>query len=218
MTENLDVLVMESHRHYADVASTALEEAGHRVHRCYDPEESGFPCRGVTSPADCPIDRGVDVALLVRPRVMPHPTPLETGVACAVRAGVPVVEKGTESLDPFAGWITRRVDGGTIADTCVEAVEAGWASLRERIERRTLHIVAGAGGPGPIQCAFERDGRRLRVRLSGPPLGKDTEQAVSIRVLDAVRAEGRHFDEIDVSYTPTAGGNAQPSPSNRDTY
>lgn len=194
---------MESRAHYADVAIDDLEAAGHRVHRCYDVGDKGFPCRGVTSPADCPLEHGVDAALVVRPRVVPQVTPLESGVTCALRAGVPVVEQGTTSLDPFAAWITRRVDDRGVAATCEDAVEDGWAGLRDRIQHRAMRVLSGNDRPGPLACAFERRGRRLAVRLSGPPLPDAAVHAVAIRVVDAVRAEGRRHQEIDVTYSPT---------------
>jgi len=123
MTENMDVLVIESRRHYADQAVATLEAAGHRVLRCFDPGDEGFPCRGVTRPDECPIDRGVDVALVVRPRVAPQPTPLETGVSCALHAGVLLVEKGTASRDPFDPWLARRVGDEGVVAACEAAVQ-----------------------------------------------------------------------------------------------
>jgi len=203
MTTPLDILVMETRGHYADVTVAQLEGAGHRVHRCFTPEDKGFPCRGVTSPDDCPIDQGVDVALVVRPRVVPQATTLEAGVTCALRAGVPVVEDGQATLDPFATWITRRADDAGVVAACEDAVADGWASLRDRIVRRALHLMAGTSGTGQLGCDFERQGHRLKVRLSGPPLPDDRVHALAVRTVDAVRSEGHRTQEIDVSYTPT---------------
>lgn len=204
MTKPLDVLVMETRGHYADTAVADLEGAGHRVHRCFGPQDKGFPCRGLTSPDQCPLDQGVDVALVVRPRVMPQATTLEAGVTCALRAGVPVVEDGQETLDPFVSWITRRADKGGVVAACEGGVDDGWSALRDRIERRALRLLAGTGWAGPLTCAFERQGRRLKVCLSGPPLDPDAAHALAVRTVDAVRAEGHRDQEIDVSYTPTA--------------
>jgi hypothetical protein len=215
MTKTLDVLVMETRGHYADTSVAELEQAGHRVHRCFGPEDKGFPCRGVTAPDACPVDQGVDVALVVRPRVVPQATPLESGVSCALRAGVPVVEQGQGTLDPFESWITRRVDEGGLVAACEEAVLTGWSALRDRIERRATRLLAGTAWEGPIGCAVERDGRRLKVRLSGPPLDEAVVHALSVRALDAVRAEGHRHQEIDVTYAPVTeegGGTHDPDP------
>jgi hypothetical protein len=208
MATTLDVLVMESSPGAADEAAAALGRAGHRLHRCYEAGERGFPCRGVRDPVSCPIEQGVDVAVLVRPYISPRPSPLESGVSCALRAGVPLVEKGREALDPFAPWVTARV-GDTVADgvvdACTEAVETVFGSLLAHIQRRTLRTMADkAGRPGPLGCAVERHGRGLRVELSGPAIGKDVEHALAVRVADAVRAEGRAFPTVDVTYRSTS--------------
>jgi hypothetical protein len=131
MAQTLDVLVMESHPHAADEAEAALVAAGHRVHRCHEPGGHGFPCVGVIDPAACPLDRGVDVALLVRRRVAPRPTPWEGGVSCVIRAGVPLVEAGPDVLDPFERWVVARSDGD-VGQACRRALEAGRSSARMR--------------------------------------------------------------------------------------
>ena len=125
--------VLESVPAAAERAAIALRGGGHRIHRCYEPGERGFPCKGVRDPAACPLEAGVDVAVLVRPRVAPRPTALETGVSCALRAGIPLVEQGREALDPFAPWVAARVgDGPTGADGGL--VDA-WAGCRDRPAR-----------------------------------------------------------------------------------
>ena len=195
---------MESVPTAADEASAALARAGHRLHRCYEPGARGFPCAGVRDPSSCPIAQGVDVALLVRPHVAPRPTVLETGVSCALRAGVPLVEKGTETLDPFTPWLTARLGDDSvdsIVDACTEAARAAFGPLLSRIRRCVLQtMTALAASRGPVSCLIEPHGRGLHVRLSGPRVGKDVENALAVRVLDAVRDAGRSFPTVDVSY------------------
>jgi len=144
----------------------------------------------------------------VRPQIAPHPTPLESGVSCALRARVPLVETGTESLDPFYPWVAARVTEGTgdsVVDACVEAAETVARQLEDHIRRRTLRTMAvAAGRPGPLGCAVERHGRDLHVTLSGPPVGKDIEHALAVRVADAVRAEHLPHTTLDIAYVPTA--------------
>jgi hypothetical protein len=62
----------------------------------------------------CPLAAHADVALLVRDRVAPYPTPLEQGAMCAVRAGVPLVEDGSAALDPYEPWLAARVDSAAV--------------------------------------------------------------------------------------------------------
>jgi hypothetical protein len=208
MATSLDVLLIESSPGAADHAAMALADAGHHTHRCYGPDERGFPCRGARDPALCPLDEGIDVTVLVRPRLTPRPTPLETGVSCALRARIPLVEKGTETLDPFAPWVRARVApdaGGDVVDACVEAAETAHDQLVDRIRRRTLRTLAVAGAsPGPLGCVVERRGRVLRVELFGPQVGKAVEHAVAVRIADAVRTEGLRHTTLDISYHATA--------------
>jgi hypothetical protein len=208
MATTLDVLVIESRPGAADHAATLLTRAGHRIHRCYGEGERGFPCRGVRDPTLCPLDQGVDVAVLVRPRLAPRPTGLESGVSCALRSRIPLVENGPEALDPFTPWVRARVADGTgvnVVETCVEAAETRYDELVDRIRRRTLRTMAvAAARPGPLDCAIERRGGTLHVTLSGPPVGKDVEHALAIRVADAVRAEHLPHTTLDITYHPAS--------------
>jgi hypothetical protein len=200
MTNPLDVLVLESHPHAATMAVADLEAAGHRVHRCHRPGDRGFPCVGVTDPTACPIANGVDVALVVRRRVSPRPTPLEGGVSCAIRAGVPVVEEGPDTLDPFAPWLAGR-SHGNVVEACERAVGVAYAPLREAILARLVPLVTAVGVDlAAIECRIAPDGPRLQVELSGPEVGRALEHAFGVRVLDAVRSFGRTFGEVNVTY------------------
>lgn len=127
---SLDVLVIESRPGSGSSDAGRLEAAGHRAHRCYPdvrpgpdplPARDRYLCTGVTK-GSCPIDEGVDVALLVRRRVVPRPVAREAGVSCALRAGVPVVEDGPAVLDPFEPWLAGRVAGDVVA-ACEVAAE-----------------------------------------------------------------------------------------------
>lgn len=204
----LDVLLVEHARVAAAAAVEQLESAGHRVHRCYPTERPGasrvapedrYLCTGVTA-GTCPIDGGIDVALLVRHGLATRPAAREGAVTCALRAGVPVVEQGPETLDPFAPWIAGRVSGDAAA-ACEAASEAAFATLRDAILGRLRAVLEGAGvDASAVSCTFERDGSRLHVIVSGPRPTARFEQVVAVRVLDAVRAGARRYDHVDVSY------------------
>ena len=103
MTSPLDILVIESHPGAAVQAARQLEAAGHHVGRCHDSDCRGFPCRGVFDPQERPLSAVPDVALLLRSRVDPRPTPLEHGVSCAIRAGFPLVEGGPRRAAGHSG-------------------------------------------------------------------------------------------------------------------
>jgi hypothetical protein len=144
MAQTLDVLVMESHPHAADEAVAALVAAAHRVHRCHEPGGRSFPCVGLTNPGACPLDRGIDVALLVRRRIAPRPTPWEGGVSCVIRAGVPLIEEGPEILDPFEPWVTARSDGDVVA-ACSRVLEEGRSTAR-RLRKDDIRDRCTTGG------------------------------------------------------------------------
>ncbi|MGK2950719.1 MAG: hypothetical protein ACSLFP_19265 [Acidimicrobiales bacterium] len=201
MADPLDVLVIESSPHAADLATADLVAAGHRVHRCHDHESRGFPCVGVAEPGSCPLDQSVDVALIVRPRVSPRPTQLEGGVSCALRVGVPIVEQGPEVLDPFAPWVSRRVDvGDDLSAAIYRAVHDGFAPLRELIRTRIAPLTSALGvHPAAVGCRIERAGMSLDVHLDLPsPASPALSQALAVRVLDAVRSMGRTAGNVDV--------------------
>jgi hypothetical protein len=206
-----DVLLIESNPGVGTADAERLKAAGHRVHRCYaahDPDGGHVPlrernlCRGVTE-GICPLDGGVDVALLVRRRVATRPSASEAGVSCALRAGVPVIEDGPDLLDPYEPWLTGRVGCGDVVASCEQAVHAGYTPLREDIARRIGPVCEASGvSSGEVTCRFEAEGPRLRIVMEGPPVERSVEQAIAVRVLDAVRAAGRTFGQVDVKYEP----------------
>jgi len=201
MAERLDVMVLESAPRAADLAVDELEAAGHRARRCYAPGTPPFPCVGITDPAACPIVAGADVALLVRPRVAPRPTPFESGVRCAIRAGLPIVEDGPEILDPYERWVTARVGSNDVPRALLVASRGAHRQLEEAIGERIAGVLRAVAIDAPsVACRVERDGPRLHVRLTGPEVGRRVEHALAVRVLDAIRSSGRTYGNVDVSY------------------
>jgi hypothetical protein len=211
MTKKLDVLLIEARAGDGAMDADRLEAAGHRVHRCWsapEPTEGAAPpeetslCVGVTS-GSCPVDDGIDVALLVRRRITRRPTANEAGVSCALRAGIPVVENGPEILDPFEPWLTARV-GDDVAASCVEAVERGFEPLRLDIRDRIHGVLVAAGvDPDAVESEVTYLHPRLTVQLSGPAVSTQVQQALGVRVLDAVRSSNRTYGQVDVAYEPT---------------
>lgn len=199
MSTPLDVLVVENRRHAADAAVADLEAAGHHVHRCFDPDSPGFPCQAIREPGTCPLDQGVDVALSVRDRIEPRPTRYEQGISCAIRAGVPIAEVGPQALDPFEPWVTCRITND-VAVGVATAAERGLDELRRAVIRRIRPLVADPDLAQAIACTFERSGHRLVVHLSGPAVGPRIEQAMAVRVLDAVWSSNRTYGQVDVAY------------------
>jgi len=208
----LDVLLLEAGPGDGAPDARQLEEAGHRVHRCFDAagtigsvHPSGWaPCRALTEGA-CPLDGPIDVALLARRGVSPRPGPREAGVRCAVRSGVPIVEDGGDLLDPFAQWITCRTAGADVVDACERAAAEAFAPVRERLRAGCARLLAGHDvAPDQIQAAFDVDRDRLVVRLSGPPLPSVVQRALADKARDAVQGMVRTFRTIDVGYASSS--------------
>jgi len=200
MDAPLDVLVIENQRHAADQTVAALEAAGHHVHRCYEPGSPGFPCRALEASGTCPLDHGIDLALVVRDRIEPRPTRYETGVSCAIRAGVPVIERGPAVLDPFEPWLVGRIEDDDLAAGLRTAARRASARLCRRILDRVCTVIHDPDAAAAIGCQLERDGTDLVVRVTGPALGTRTEQAVAVRVLDAIWSGERTFGQVDVTF------------------
>lgn len=199
------MLVIESRRGAGREADDALAAAGHRIHRCYEDGADRFPCRGLREPGACPLDHHVDVALLVRSRPDPRPTPHESAVTCALRAQVPLVEVGDHPLDPYDPWIAARIgdghDHGAIADTCTAVVD-------ERLDERSRRIVDKLGpllaalevAPDRVTCRVEYRDDRALVSLGLPAhVGDDARHALAVRAADALRATSAPARVTDVS-------------------
>ena len=200
MTTTLDVMLLESDPGAADAAAETLTAAGHRVHRCHEVGLGAFPCNGVIDPKKCPLMMPVDVALLVRRHPYPRPTPLEDGVSCAIRAGVPVVADGPGVLDPFEPWEAGRVHDGDVVGACLAGAARAQATLIEQIRPRVDALLIRAGvDPDHVTLEAEADGPRLRIVIRGP-VPPALQNPLAVRVLDAVRAVGRRtFGQVDVA-------------------
>lgn len=203
MTTHLDVLLLESLPGTADGAAAALEDAGHRAHRCFDhdrPETSDFACTAMTTPGSCPIDGSVDVAVLARHDTAAAPGPRERAVACAVRAGVPIVAEGGDALDELAPWVERRVTGGEVVAACEAAAAEAWGPLRAAIlDRIALLLKTAVIDAAEVGCRLVTDGGDLGVHLDLPRgVGPRMEHVLAVRTLDAVRNADQSFDQVRV--------------------
>jgi hypothetical protein len=201
MSDPLDVLVLENRPGAAKFATATLEKAGHHVHRCHDVDCSAFPCRGIDKPGTCPLDHPVDVAVVVRHGVTPRPTYYEHGVLCAIQRGLPIVEAGRDILDPFGPWVTeRRDDDSDLESACYSAVVKGFAPLRSAVKDRLAPVLNEHDiEPDAVECVVERRDSALMVSvLVDRPIDARVEQALAVRAFDAIRADRRHFDEVDV--------------------
>ena len=196
MTKTLDVLLVGSDPIWTEEAERTLAEHGHRVHRCHEPGDDPFPCVGLADPAACPLEHAIDVTLLVRRGVHPRPMAAEDGVRCAIRAGVPIVEDGSDFYDPFDPWVARRVGPhDDLVAECVAAADRRFDELRHLIRGRIARLAAAAGtSANEVTCRIEPTGHDLQVDLYVPvPLDRRMQQALAVRVhASARRARHEH--------------------------
>lgn len=200
----MDVLVLESEHGAADSTVEKLEESGHRVFRCHEPRAAVFPCRALAGEAPCPLaDPGIDVAVTVRARPDLRPSVREDGVACALRARVPLVVAGHDVLNPYEEWAAEVVQDDDVVGACERVVaapsgdhsEAATDALREALQRR-------AGSTGHADAVVWRDHDRLRVRLERVEGIDDSVRGiVAADVTAALRAFDPVIPKIDVSFS-----------------
>lgn len=201
MSTALNLLILESHAGAADRAVDELAADGHTVHRCHEPAGAAFPCVGVTEQGGCPLDAPIDVALLVRRGVGPAPTPLEDGVPCALRSGIPVVEDGTDLLDPYAPFVTTRVGTDeSVAEACRRAITEAMEPLEAEVAEALVPFLE-ANGRSPQDCTVRLEplGDLLRIHLSATGLTPTLTGQLSVKAVDTVRAMRRTWDSIEVT-------------------
>lgn len=198
----MDVLVLESDPGVARLSIDDLEAAGHRVHRCHEAGDAAFPCAGLASDR-CPLEsEPVDVVVTVRAHVRPGPTPLEDGVACALRRHLPVVVTGRTALNPFEELGAVEGGGTGIVAAC-ERAASGTQPAHEARANETLRSVLDHAGEGasPARASVRRISGRLNVVLRiDPSMSKRTRNIAAVRVTGALRAFDRYVDSIDVSF------------------
>jgi hypothetical protein len=201
MGTSLNLLIVESHAGAADRAAAELEAEGHTVHRCHEDARHAFPCAGVSGAHGCPVDQPLDVALLVRRGVGPSPTPLEDGVPCALRAGIPVVEDGTDLLDPYDEFLTTRVrNDESVADACRRAVVEAMEPLEAEVAAALVPFLE-ANGMSAQDCSvrLEPRGDLLRIHLQAEGLTPMLTGQLSVKAVDTVRAMRRSWPSIEVT-------------------
>ena len=200
----MDVLVLESESGAADATIEEFTSGGHRIFRCHEPAQPEFPCRALAGAGPCPLsDPGVDVAVTVRAHPDIRPTLREDGVACALRAHVPLVVAGRDMLNPYEEWAEEVVEDVDVAAACERVVsapsrdhsEVASDALREAVRRR-------AGSAGDADALVWRDHDRLRVRLEGmDDLNRSSRGLAVADVAAALRAFDAHIPKIDISFS-----------------
>lgn len=114
---DVTVLVVGTDDWAIEQSAASLESAGYRVLRCHEPGQPAFPCNAVLPGRHCPLDVGAEVAVTSRARPVDGPAASETGVICALHAGLPLVVTGISRGAPFTPWAAQVVgDRGDLPD------------------------------------------------------------------------------------------------------
>lgn len=199
------VLVLESEPGAATDAVVELEANGHAVLRCHESGAAAFPCAGLARDGGCPLDgEGVDVAISVRPHGGADPTPTEDGIACALRARVPVLVAGAGAVNPYAEFGGTEIGAAELSDAIAEVVRDARPE-HSRIALEALRASLAANGVtergANARVWRNRSGLHAVLELdeSVPTKARDI---VAVRVTGALRAHDPNAAQIDVSVAP----------------
>jgi len=203
MTDELNVLLLESEPGAALVARDELETAGHRVRYCHEPGGAAFPCNALLDGRTCPLEgEAIDVALDVRRYPRSQPTLREDGVMCALREHIPVVIAGAPAMSPYADYASATLDRNFDVVETVERVagatlerhtSAATSALQEVLERRSITRMP--------KVAVRRRRGALLISVSGAgPLDVPTKSMAAVRMTAAVRAIDATARGVDVVF------------------
>ena len=200
------VLVLESEPGAADRAAAALEAASHTVARCHDAGDPAFPCRALEDGSTCPLEQDpVDVVLTVR-SPGDAPNALEDGVACAIRAHIPLVVAGDSEAGPYGPWATATVGAeDDVVDACATAATAPLVRHSRAGTERLRELLAHNGVPDAESAKVEvtRRNGRLRVLLQVPErVTPQVADVAATHVLAAIHAIDPTARGTDVSIKP----------------
>jgi hypothetical protein len=202
----MHVLVMESSPGAAQLAISDLEHAGHHVHRCREAGDRPFPCAGLASGA-CPLETApIDVVVTVRDHPRVQPSPLEDGVACALRRRVPVVVSGQSLMNPFesVGAVASAGDVVTACERVARGPQAGHSNCAQAALDELLVLHGFDVGQGDV-AVCRTDGRlavRMRVDQAIP---QPIRRMAAVRITGGLRAYDPYAAGIDVSCEARSG-------------
>jgi hypothetical protein len=199
------VLVLESQPGVGLPVVERLRDGGHEIVRCDAPDRS-VPCRGVIVGEHCPLDRRVDVAVLVQE---PGTTWVEHGAICAMRDRVPVVEvTGHPDLPSPTPGVTAvvRADDDIVA-ACRRVAADGTAHARAVTHQLVaLDVVTPAElASGDVVVRVERGPSRLRMVVTLAGTATARRGAIVRAAAAALREHDPVVPVIDVVVDDTPG-------------
>ncbi|WP_426573753.1 hypothetical protein [Aquihabitans sp. McL0605] len=196
----MHLLMIEDRPGIAASSTSALERAGHQVHRCHEGTGS-FPCRGLTG--GCPLEgpQPIDLVVDVRCGTDAAATASEAGGTCALRRGVPVLVDGR--TDPFPGWAAVRREDEDLLPACERALadhdRARSAPIQIEVDR-LLEVHAPGSGPSTVRFGRTTMGTSIQVEV---PVSVSPSFAgtIAARVHAIERARGAGHRVLDIGVT-----------------
>lgn len=95
----------------------------------------------------------------------------------------------------------------TVVRAIERSADENLDSLRTEVLRRIAPVVRAAGlAEHEVDCRLTGSPANLVVTLTGPHVTAAVRQALGVRVLDAVHADGRTFGWVDVEGRFERGG------------
>jgi hypothetical protein len=193
------ILLLESEPGVGAETSASLVDQGHEVLRCHEPGSDTFPCREVEAPGTCPLlgRPAVDCAVVVHQGDEEQPTYAEAGVSCAIRRGVPVVQRHEGHRSPFTGCAIP-VGSSGVSAACELAIDAARAHEVRPLAVEVERLLAAAGAPTfGIHVDIARDVDQTRISVAVPSGTPIDHGAIATRVL-ARYTERSHPDDAGV--------------------
>lgn len=199
--ERMRVLLIESEPGSGVDDAIELTRRNHQVFRCY--HDGDTLCAGITRGA-CPLDASIDVALIERDGAASAPTAFETGAVCAIRQGVPLVERGSLDNDPYGPWLSGRVFFSAPV-ACARALDARDEGLTRDMRGRLAPLLEPHGiDPEDVSLSCRIEHTDLQVVVHGPDLSTELRNLITARVTDNLTSTGRDFARISVAYEAAA--------------
>jgi hypothetical protein len=188
----------------------ALTGAGIEVARCHDPGRPAFPCKGLTSSRNCPLDgSSIDAVVASSDDLdQDHAAGAGEGTRCALRQYVPLVligDRGHSALSPFASSFADEpaelVDAvhAAVAAPLAHHEEAARTMFRQVLDRHDLHDVLAS-------ARVTRDGGGVRVTLrTSESIPNAVAEVACVRVAGAIRAIDSSSANVSVGVEVTDG-------------
>ena len=196
----MKVLLIESVPSGDPGVAAELRARGHEPLRCFDHEDSPFPCVAITTPERCPLVAGdVAVACVVREFGVFDPTPFEGGVTCALRNRIPVVVESA-NMTPFVGYaIDARGDlVGAVEEAARAALVGHVDAVREFLDRTLVPFGIVAAD---VDVDVRRAGPELKVTVVLPEASPRAATYLTSRLAGVVRAFDPYAPRIDTVVT-----------------